>query len=1207
MRPNTTAPEPNDDVLVRFVDAYRQAVPDARPAVLADHAAHRPNLAADFERLARTIDFEEEYQRAPPEQRPAVLDTHCTRHPRLANEFRLLARGIDDLEASRPQPVRSEPPECLGRFLILRKIATGGMGVIFEALDQTLFRRVALKIVRTDRDSADAQRRFRRERLVLARLHHTHLISILTAGEEEGWHYFAMPYIDGLTLHDLILAAWAPAAACPRSKTPGLKGLLRAAAQAAPPEGGDIPLPASVPVPSSAYCRFVGRALADAAEGLHHAHAEKLVHRDVKPRNLMVDGEGHCWVIDFGLGMLLRAAAGAGPVQGLPPPPGPEDVDPNLALLTDPRPAGTAEYMAPEQWDGTADERTDVWGLGMTLRDLLCFRPAGGRCSAAPRPRLPGMDPAPEGAFPAGVPKDLKAICRKALRRDAAQRYPTALALAEDLRRWLGGEPTTARPARVLRRFGLWCLRQPGWALALAALLSLVGLGVFLLWLRTQHAEGMAAAAAARERDNRAEALHQEALHLRLGDRRDGWSRQVEDHLRQLRQIRADGRVRDEWANSFLGLDAHLVYQFRDGGASSVAFDTTGSRLILGGRNAEPGLPALPPRLWAGKAEGRMTLVGRPGGGPVGFRPDGTPVQLLVDAKTPDTLVLWDMARGQAVREFKVESPEGRPAAPVEVLSAMTPTGSFVAAACRWPDQGGTLTAWDAANGRVVRQWRKAATALALAPDGTLLAAGDEEGQVSVWPLAGPEPCRRFRAEREAVHSLAIGRDNRWRNGESGWLLAAGYSGSVTLWDLHAGMPRAYFRGSHYRVSALTLAPDATLLATGAHGEVRLWDAANGRLLLVLHGPNEVLGLTFSPDGRRLVLGGQHSNVFDGSSIWELEPGRGTRTLHGLTGQVAQVCWSRDGKLLAALAHNWEVAIWDLDRGLLRGVLEVPRGFTADNAGLAFSPDGRLFAFAAGSRAKVWEAASGREVRSVDLLPGLVDALAFDPSGKKLFLFRVETRTGKPPLSNFSRAEHPRIGRFRDLLAAEPARWLAECADCKGSVFSTMPACDGTAVAVLGFEEAGGIHARLGLYDSSTGARRWWVPREPSPSTTRLEVDPAGKMVALAVVDDQNEKVRLLDLADGRELGTLPRYGSLSPGAKYVSGRGGGLAFVLSRRDGREPLVTLGSDLLTASIHSRFSRDGRLLAWGNGDGTVTVCDLPEVRRRLAEVGLGWEP
>jgi hypothetical protein len=79
MRPNTTAPEPNDDVLVRFVDAYRQAVPDARPAVLADHAAHRPNLAADFERLARTIDFEEEYQRAPPEQRPAVLDTHCTR------------------------------------------------------------------------------------------------------------------------------------------------------------------------------------------------------------------------------------------------------------------------------------------------------------------------------------------------------------------------------------------------------------------------------------------------------------------------------------------------------------------------------------------------------------------------------------------------------------------------------------------------------------------------------------------------------------------------------------------------------------------------------------------------------------------------------------------------------------------------------------------------------------------------------------------------------------------------------------------------------------------------------------------------------------------------------------------------------------------------------------------------------------------------
>jgi WD40 repeat protein len=463
------------------------------------------------------------------------------------------------------------------------------------------------------------------------------------------------------------------------------------------------------------------------------------------------------------------------------------------------------------------------------------------------------------------------------------------------------------------------------------------------------------------------------------------------------------------------------------------------------------------------------------------------------------------------------------------------------------------------------------------------------------------------------VQCLALGRDNRWRDGTFGWLVAAGYNGAIAVWDLHRGVPRAFCRGSAYVVSALALGPDGTVLASGGSGEVRLWDVAHGRLLLTLGGPSEVMGLAFSPDGRRLGLAGQHpwrtagSGATEGASAWELEPGRATQTLHGMTGQVAKVCFSRDGQLLAALAHNWEVGIWDLESGLLCGVLEVPRGFTADNAGLAFSPDGRLFACSCGSGARVWEVASGREVRSVDLAPGLVDTLAFDPSGEKLFLFRVETRTGKPPLSNFSREEHPRIGRFRDLLAAEPARWLAECADYGGSIFSAEPARDGTAVAVLGFEEAGGDRARFGLYDSRTGALRWSVPREPSLYTQPLEIDPTGETATMPLPPGEGAKVCLLDLVAGKVVGYLSRGGSLGPRAEHLCGGDGGPGCALFRRGGPGPLVTLGIDLPITSIHARFSRDGRFLAWGNGDGTVTVCDLREIRRRLADVGLGWDP
>jgi serine/threonine protein kinase/WD40 repeat protein len=1157
------------------------------------------------------VRFLRDLEQAAPADRDALLGKYCADHPEMATTLRGLAKTYEAMDESRPQPAGPPQPQRLGEFKIVRQIARGGMGEIYEAVHERLLRRVAVKTIRRDRPSDEARQRFQREQLVLARLHQTHVIPIYTAGEENAWQYFVMPYIDGLTLQRAIRAARDHAAVRPQVRTPALEqlvGLVLRGEIGSQGDGEGGVTAGGQPVPSAVYFRSVARVMAEAAEAMQHVHDLGFLHRDLKPSNLMLDRDGHCWVIDFGLAGYLRAPAGAraGPAPDLGPEPqtGLESDATEFAILTGSRALGTVRYMAPEQFRGKADARSDVWGLGITLCELLALRPVGrDRPDAGTAPT--GLDAGPSVEMPLGVPRDLGAICGKALRPDPAQRYPTARAFAEDLRRWLGNEPTTARPARMLRRFGLWCCRKPGWAAALAALVLLLGLGAYAQHVRLEHAEKTAAAAAAREKDQLVETLHQEVLRLRLGSRRDGWSRQVKDRLRRWMDIRSDRRISDEWAASFFQLDAHLLHSFEDAAVSAVAFDAAGDRLILGGRDAVLGHPARAPRLWE-RANRFAAVRGRPVDGPVGFGPDGTPLQLFVDPGNPCALMLWDMARGQRIRAFRVEAPDGQGDAPAEWLPAMTPTGSFVAAACSWPDGVGTLTVWDGATGRVVRQWNARVTAVALAPDGTLLAAGDEDGRTVVWPLAGGPPRGPFQSEGAAVQCLAFGRDNRWHDGAQGWLLAAGGGGISTIWDLYTGFPRAFCRGSHYKVSALALGPDAALLAAAGHGEVRLWDVAGGRLLLTLPGTTETLGLAFSPDGRRLVAGGQSTYTPGGCLVYALEPGRGTRTLHGLTGQVAKVCFSRDGKLLAALGHNWTVGIWDLESGLLRGVLEVPRGFTADNGGLAFSPDGRLFACSCGARAKVWEVASGKEVRSVDLPPGLVDALSFDPSGKKLFLFRVETRTGKPPTSDYPRDKYPRVGRFRELLAAAPARWLAECDEYKGRIFGAEPACDGTAVAVLGFEKAPDENALLTLYDSSTGAPRWPFPLGTSHHTGWVKVDPAGERVTVTISTGEGEQTRLLDLATGKDLGSLPFGSSLSPRAEYLfvgSSRG----MSLFRRGGGEPLVTLGIDLPITSIHQIFSRDGRLLAWGNGDGTVTVCDLQEVRRRLADVGLGWDP
>ncbi|MGC1272824.1 MAG: protein kinase [Planctomycetaceae bacterium] len=456
------------------------------------------------------------------------LDDLARRHPAQAEELRRLVPALlalDDLGLSAVRsslggkPVRGPEPEGLGRelgdFRIVREIGRGGMGVVYEAEQLSLRRRVALKVLPTAAalDLRQLQR-FRNEAQAAAGLHHPNVVPVYGIGCERGVNYLAMQFIDGPPLSEVIRRALAEAAIEPneepplspssavwlgqnasRSDSPLAAAALSATIlqlRAAGPKDevrgrgadgrGDVargkregirpatPSPASPDSPSPdlpfTSTDFSGRSrgrfkaaarlIQQAAEALEYAHSLGVVHRDIKPSNLLLDSRGNVWIADFGLAHL--------------------DGDPSLTMTGDL--LGTLRYMSPEQATGRrglVDHRSDVYSLGITLYELLNLRQAFPQTRRAdllwlvaqaepPRPRK--LDPT--------IPRDLETIVLKAIEKDPRRRYQTAKAFAEELGRFLAGEPIRAKRPGLADRGTKWIVRHRGLTASAAAILIVV-------------------------------------------------------------------------------------------------------------------------------------------------------------------------------------------------------------------------------------------------------------------------------------------------------------------------------------------------------------------------------------------------------------------------------------------------------------------------------------------------------------------------------------------------------------------------------------------------------------------------------------------------------------------------------------------------------------------------------------------------------------
>ncbi|HEY2155690.1 MAG TPA: serine/threonine-protein kinase, partial [Isosphaeraceae bacterium] len=359
---------------------------------------------------------------------------YLARHPDDIDRVRRLLGAVAMMEQLRRGSQRARAmPDRLGEFRILRELGRGGMGVVYEAVQESLDRHVAVKVIHHVHLDPKRLKRFQREAQAVAQLHHTNIVPIFGVGEHDGLPYYVMQIIHGHGLDAL----------CDRWRREGSRK-------------------------EAERWRFAAKVGVQAAEALHHAHDQGVLHRDVKPANLLVDEHEAVWITDFGLAKLN----------------GREDLTGTGDVI------GTLRYLAPEALHGETDARSDVYSLGLTLYELLTLEPPFGELSPSEllRQVSEGRPTTPRRLEPT-IPADLETIILKATAREPEHRYADAGAMADDLRCFLEDRPIRARRATPFERAWRWSRRNRTLAALMATAASSLVLAAVVGWVGYARAE----------------------------------------------------------------------------------------------------------------------------------------------------------------------------------------------------------------------------------------------------------------------------------------------------------------------------------------------------------------------------------------------------------------------------------------------------------------------------------------------------------------------------------------------------------------------------------------------------------------------------------------------------------------------------------------------------------------------------------------------
>jgi WD40 repeat protein/predicted Ser/Thr protein kinase len=851
-----------------------------------------------------------------PEQLGAFLDERCGSDSELRAavvellHFDAKAKCAPDFLSSPANLVRAAlplgaeaVPASLGRYRILRLQGQGGMGSVYEAEQDNPRRTVALKVIRPGVLSPELLSRFSHEAQILARLQHPGIAQVYEAGmSEDGRPFFAMEFIRGMPLDE-------------HARSRGLDAEARL----------DL--------------------LAKVCDAVQHAHDKGVIHRDLKPGNILVDASGQPKVLDFGVAHVTAA-----------------DLVTSSSRTHTGQLLGTLTYMSPEQVAGRPtglDGRSDVYTLGVILFELLAHR-LPYQLEQLPVHEVARViqqeEPSRLGSVDTRYRGDVEIIVAKTLEKDKTRRYASAGDLASDIRRHLRGDVILARPASALYQLRKFARRHKALvagALGIfAALLAGTIVSILFAWRAADNAR--AADRYARAADRYARAAGENARVANERERAATYQtyrariaaavaallhHDVTDAARQL--VEAPAECRDwEWR--------HLKSRLDDSTAMFAA--TAGEHpYLIQGPDGIRIATWTPTSLRVRDLEGNELLARswRPESHSIGQPPILTRQGLLLLASGWESAIPTPtiaQASDGATKILKLLDHEGRvrtklkgPPGRAEHLVAASPDGSRLAVL--WSGaKGWVLTLYDADSGKPGASTSHDFSdiwALVFSPDGTRVATAGEDGVIRLWDTSTGTMSAPCRGHSRKVLSVAFRQDGKR-------LVTASADGTVRQWDSTTGreVESPYERHTGEVVAAV-YSPDGLWVASGGTDRtVRVWVAADRHDVGVLHGHTGVVSqLAFTADGRRLASAShlvRDLYAWDATvRIWEVGRPAGASVLLGHTSYVYPVAYSPDGQWIASGGWDNSIRLWDAVTGESCAVLPHP-GFVR---ALSFSPD----------------------------------------------------------------------------------------------------------------------------------------------------------------------------------------------------------------------------------------------------------------------------
>ena len=1087
----------------------------------------------------------------------------------VSSVFDLLGGVEADDAPEMPAPAVAN--ERVGDYELLEQIGRGGMGVVFRARDTRLHRIVALKLILAGKLASEVEvKRFQAEAQAAAQLEHPNITPIYEVGESDGRHFFAMKLMEGGSLAGKVI-----------SETVISNQSRRAS-------GDALNTDSLVTDYSSLKARVV--LITTIARAIHYAHQRGILHRDLKPGNILLDAKGEPAVTDFGLARRIE-----------------DDSELTLSGAV----LGSPCYMAPEQAAGHSHEVTigaDIYSLGAIFYELLCGQPPfSGATALETMRRVIEEEPLPPGqlrqkaegrrqkqgarvtstsafSIPPSAFSDLETICLKCLAKQPARRYASAAALADDLDRWRRGEPILARPVSGVERVWKWVKRRPASA-ALIAVCATALVGFIFLQraneVRLTHERDLARVQERRATTNevlaRLEAQRAETnaltarLNLYAADIYTAGqlveAGQIGPALTLLKNHEPAAGQSD-----LRGFEWHWLRQRCEGDFARVLSNHTFAVETL----------AISPdgrRMASGDAR-RIILWDIATWKPASAFPDPND-RANWDAKGAQALALMQrdpakglqLLSGQADLE-KAISPSRPDMAHATVALAFSPDGQTMLSA----GSEEYVKFWNLENGRM-RQWfeSKNATAVFL-PDSRVISFGEKSAHGRMAEIVDPATGKSLRTFTNDLTGLAVSPNGRW-------LVTVANQRNVTVWNASNLLLVASFRTPDPVRGHLAIAPDGQRIAAAIYDqeEVRIFNVANGgRQSGTVTLGSQALTLAFSPDGQRLAMGMRNSTV----RLHDALTGEMLRRFTGHLGEVFVVAWTPQGDLISA-GQDHTVRVWSQAQAAQRN--SIPNRFI----NFITAPAGDLMAGVTDDkRIVIWDGRSAEprpindrtEFEPLVLLPDQGALLVTDRNETKPATVELWSLTDGATLRSVTLSESGRVVASPD--GARVVVWRKGDA----AVFDTTSGRELTrfdlgTVELVGDATFDGHRFTIRtfpdgvmLWDAATGRRVATLDAPNGGQAERVATTPDG---ALLITGDRDYRLRIWDARDGQLIHTLAGHGG---GIRALAVSPDGRTFASVSDDLQVKLwsLTTGRELMTLARSAdlgrlRFTADGQAL------------------------------